>query len=111
MQPTISCSEKTNVTNLPTVGPRFLISDLCAFLETYLDPKLIKVVYHAYLFGAEAHEGQHRRSGEPYIYHPIAVAKILAEMKMDCNSLVAAILHDVIEDTNISKDDLKALFG
>ncbi len=50
-------------------------------------------VYRAYLFGAEAHEGQHRLSGEPYIYHPIAAARILAELRLDHKSIVAAILH------------------
>lgn len=54
----------------------FLISDLCSLLETYLDEDQVAEVYRAYLFGAEAHEGQRRLSGEPYIYHPIAVAKI-----------------------------------
>ena len=54
----------------------FLISDLCHLLEEYLEPDQVQAVYRAYLFGAEAHEGQLRLSGEPYIYHPIAVARI-----------------------------------
>ena len=90
---------------------RFLVSDLCSFLETYLDPDQISEVYRAYLFGAEAHEGQTRQSGEPYIYHPIAVAKTLAEMRMDHHSLMAAILHDVIEDTATAKEQLEREFG
>jgi GTP pyrophosphokinase len=90
---------------------RFLVSDLCAILETYLDPDQISEVYRAYLFGAEAHEGQMRQSGEPYIYHPIAVAKTLAEMRMDHHSLAAAILHDVIEDTATAKEQLEREFG
>ena len=56
---------------------RFLISDLCRMLESYLEPEQVQEVYRAYLFSAEAHEGQHRMSGEPYIYHPVAVARIL----------------------------------
>ena len=68
-------------------------------------------VYRAYLFGAEAHDGQHRLSGEPYIYHPLAVARILAELRIDYRSLIAAILHDVIEDTEIGKEQLLAEFG
>ncbi|PVV21063.1 MAG: hypothetical protein B6D79_14160, partial [gamma proteobacterium symbiont of Ctena orbiculata] len=52
-------------------APRFLISDLCAYLESYLSPDHIREVYRAYLFGAEAHVGQHRKTGEPYIYHPV----------------------------------------
>ena len=90
---------------------RFLASDLCAILETYLEPDQIREVYRAYLFGAEAHEGQTRMTGEPYIYHPLAVAKIMAEMRMDHNSIIAAILHDVIEDTGIPKARIEAEFG
>lgn len=90
--------------------PRFLISDLCAYLEIYLPPEQVAEVYRAYLLGAEAHQGQQRRSGEPYIYHPIAVARILAEMRMDYKCLVAAILHDVLEDTPIGKVELTERF-
>ena len=92
-------------------GSVFLISDLCAMLEEYLEPAQVAEVYRAYLFGAEAHEGQHRASGEPYIYHPIAVARILAEMHMDHESLMAAILHDVIEDTPTARDQIAEQFG
>jgi GTP pyrophosphokinase len=93
-------------------GPaRYLISDLCTDLESYLSPDQIRDVYRAYLFGAEAHEGQKRRSGEPYIYHPVAVARILADMRMDHQCLMAAILHDVIEDTPTAKEQLAELFG
>jgi RelA/SpoT family (p)ppGpp synthetase len=90
--------------------PRFLISDLCVYLESYLSPEQIREVYRAYLFGAEAHHGQQRKSGEPYIYHPIAVARILAEMRMDHKCLMAAVLHDVIEDTSTAKEQLAAAF-
>jgi len=89
----------------------FLISDLCTILESYLDKSDIEFVYKAYLFGAEAHEGQTRKSGEPYIYHPIAVARILAELRMDSKTLVAAILHDVIEDTPTAKEQIASAFG
>jgi GTP pyrophosphokinase len=90
--------------------PRFLISDLCAYLEEYLSPDHIREVYRAYLFGAEAHVGQHRKTGEPYIYHPVAVARILATMRMDHKCLMAAILHDVIEDTPTAKEQLADTF-
>ncbi len=90
---------------------RFLISDLCSALEGYLDTKDVEDVYRAYLFGAEAHEGQTRRSGEPYIYHPIAVARILADMRLDGKSIIAALLHDVIEDTATAKDQIARGFG
>ena len=89
----------------------FLISDLCSLLETYAEPEQVQEVYRAYLFGAEAHEGQQRLSGEPYIYHPLAVARILAEMRMDYKSVIAALLHDVIEDTEFAKDQLASEFG
>ena len=91
--------------------PRYLISDLCAYLEAYLDPDQIAEFYRAYLFGAEAHEGQRRKSGEPYIYHPVAVARILAEMRMDSKCLMAALLHDVIEDTPVAREQVAAAFG
>jgi len=90
---------------------RYLISDLCLELEPYMDEDQIKDVYHAYLFGAHAHEGQYRMTGEPYIYHPIAVARILAEMHVDSRTIVAAILHDVIEDTPSSKEQISEEFG
>ncbi len=87
------------------------ISTLCQQLEEYLEPYQITEVYRAYVFGAESHEGQYRKSGEPYITHPLAVATILAEMRMDYRSLMAAILHDVIEDTGVDKAQLETEFG
>ncbi len=90
---------------------RFLISDLCALAETYLTPEQIAELYRAYLVSAEAHEGQVRRSGEPYISHPLSVAGILAQMRMDTSTLVAALLHDVIEDTELTKEQVVSTFG
>jgi len=89
---------------------RFLVSDLLSELDTYLPPEQVREVYRAYLFGAEAHEGQKRLSGEPYIYHPVAVARILSRLRMDHKCLVAALLHDVIEDTQLAKDQLAEEF-
>ncbi|MFQ5993574.1 MAG: RelA/SpoT family protein [Acidiferrobacterales bacterium] len=88
-----------------------LIDDLCERLESYLEPKQVANVHRAYVFGAEAHEGQLRRSGEPYIHHPIEVASILAEIRLDAQSIVAAILHDVIEDTETAKEHIASDFG
>lgn len=102
-----------NNTISATQGPdnvRFLISDLCIYLESYLKPKQISEVYRAYLYGAEAHVGQQRLTGEPYIYHPIAVARILADLRLDHKCLMAAILHDVIEDTGATKEKLTDIF-
>jgi len=89
----------------------FRISHLSRLLEEYLEPEQVREVYRAYLFGAEAHDGQHRMSGEPYITHPLAVAKILADMRMDYQGIIAAILHDVIEDTPTAKEHLEIEFG
>jgi GTP pyrophosphokinase len=87
------------------------IAELCGELEAYLEPAQVEEIYSAYLVGAEAHEGQLRVSGEPYISHPVAVARILAEMRMDSKSIIAAILHDVIEDTPTLKEHLAEQFG
>ena len=95
------------------INNRYLISDFCQYLEksTNFDQKQIQKVYEAYLYAAQAHIKQYRKSGEPYIYHPISVSKILAEMNMDVDSLVAGMLHDVIEDTEQSKQDIIKRFG
>ena len=90
---------------------RFLISDLCDLIAEYMDQEQVKEVYRAYLFGAQLHEGQIRISGEPYIYHPIAVARILAQMHMDVKSIVASILHDVLEDTPATRKLVEREFG
>ncbi|MBK1724393.1 bifunctional GTP diphosphokinase/guanosine-3',5'-bis(diphosphate) 3'-diphosphatase [Thiocystis violacea] len=90
---------------------RYLMGDLCSYLDSYLPPEQVAECYRAYLFGAEAHEGQKRKSGEPYIYHPIAVTRILAEMRMDHQCLIAALLHDVIEDTQIAKEQVALTFS
>ncbi|MBU0500103.1 MAG: RelA/SpoT family protein [Gammaproteobacteria bacterium] len=90
---------------------RILISEFCDSLEGYLNREQIREVYRAYLFSAEAHQHQRRISGEPYIYHPISVAHILAGMRMDHTCLMAAILHDVIEDTGTSKEVVAREFG
>ena len=90
---------------------RFLVSELCELLDTYLEPSEVRDIYHAYLFSAEAHDGQERLTGEPYIYHPLAVAKIMAEMHLDDQSIMAAILHDVIEDTPTAKEQIYEQFG
>ncbi|HLW24203.1 MAG TPA: bifunctional GTP diphosphokinase/guanosine-3',5'-bis pyrophosphate 3'-pyrophosphohydrolase [Steroidobacteraceae bacterium] len=87
------------------------ISQLLDKLETYLPPAQVERVREAYEFGAERHEGQKRISGEPYITHPVAVADILADLRLDADTLVAAILHDVIEDTPTAKAEIASIFG
>jgi RelA/SpoT family (p)ppGpp synthetase len=76
-----------------------------------LPPAQVERVREAYDFGAERHQGQKRVSGEPYITHPVAVADILADLKLDADTLVAAILHDVIEDTPTAKAEIVSIFG
>ena len=80
-------------------------------LSSYLEPSQINLVKRAYFYAEQAHDGQKRRSGEAYITHPLAVADILATMHMDHQSLMAAMLHDVIEDTGISKKAIAGQFG
>lgn len=80
-------------------------------LSSYLEPSQINLVKRAYFYAEQAHDGQKRRSGEAYITHPLAVAGILATMHMDHQSLMAAMLHDVIEDTGISKKAISKQFG
>nr|WP_282451920.1 RelA/SpoT family protein [Marinobacter koreensis] len=80
-------------------------------LSTYLDTTRINQVRRAYYYAEQAHEGQMRKSGDRYITHPLAVARILADLRLDHQSLMAAMLHDVIEDTGIPKDALTEQFG
>ncbi|MGZ5526980.1 MAG: RelA/SpoT family protein, partial [Methylomonas sp.] len=88
-----------------------LIRRLCTTLSGYLDQPQIDQCVRAYEVGAKAHEGQFRKSGEAYICHPVSVAISLAEMRMDVHGIMAAILHDVIEDTPLSKKELTDQFG
>ncbi len=80
-------------------------------LKSYLSDDQIDQILRAYEFGASAHEGQTRKSGEPYITHPVAVAQELADMHLDAQAITAAILHDVVEDTSASLDDIEESFG
>lgn len=87
------------------------IDDLKQTAAQYLDPDAIKTIEAAYQLAASAHAQQTRFSGEPYITHPVAVANILAQMRMDPESIMAALLHDVIEDTPVTKEELAQAFG
>jgi RelA/SpoT family (p)ppGpp synthetase len=77
----------------------------------YLPKQQLSLIADAYAFSADAHEGQKRRSGDPYITHPLAVAGILADLHLDYQSIAAALMHDVIEDTPTAKDEIAARFG
>ena len=87
------------------------IGALSKKLSDYLDPEKVKQVNRAYNFACEAHSGQFRSSGDPYVTHPIAVASILSTFRMDEDSLSAAMLHDVIEDTGIPKSVIEEKFN
>ena len=87
------------------------IDTLSHRLSSYLEPEKVNRVKRAYYYAEQAHMGQFRRSGEPYITHPLAVANILASIHMDHKSLMVAMLHDVIEDTGISKEAIAEQFG
>ncbi|HEY8024777.1 MAG TPA: bifunctional (p)ppGpp synthetase/guanosine-3',5'-bis(diphosphate) 3'-pyrophosphohydrolase [Burkholderiaceae bacterium] len=87
------------------------VSQLNAVLAEYLTPAELKKVKEAYRFSDEMHLGQMRKSGEPYISHPIAVAEICAEWKLDAQAIMAALLHDVMEDQDVKKEELIERFG
>ena len=87
------------------------IAQLVSKLESYLPPDQVDRVREAYDTAEAAHKGQKRRSGEPYITHPVAVADILADLRMDGATLAAAILHDVVEDTGVSGEQITERFG
>ena len=89
----------------------YLFESLNQQIQQYLPKDQIESLKQAYLVASKAHEGQKRSSGEPYITHPIAVASILASMRLDYETLMAALLHDVIEDTDITYDDIAGQFG
>ncbi|MGX2040789.1 RelA/SpoT family protein [Methylocaldum sp. MU1018] len=88
-----------------------LIRRLCSIVSGYLEDAQVEEIYRAYQLALSAHAGQFRLTGEPYICHPLSVALILAEMRMDAKGIMAAILHDVIEDTPVTKEQLREQFG
>jgi GTP diphosphokinase / guanosine-3',5'-bis(diphosphate) 3'-diphosphatase len=87
------------------------LKELLAAVGSYLPADQVARIEEAAEFGASAHKGQKRLSGEPFIAHPVAAAAILADLRLDADTLIAAILHDVIEDTPTPKDQLAARFG
>ena len=87
------------------------ITDILDTIYEYSPDADVSLIDRAYIYSARVHEGQMRLSGEPYLSHPLEVAHILAEMRLDTESIAAALLHDVIEDTPATKEDITALFG
>ncbi len=92
-------------------GDDISAASLNAIITTYLKPADIEKVNAAFEMARDAHEGQTRKSGEPYITHPLAVATLLAQWHLDPQALIAALLHDVVEDTPTTKDDIAKKFG
>ena len=80
-------------------------------ISKYLNPYQVKKIEKSFNLACEAHKGQVRKSGEAYIHHPLSAASILADFQLDHESIMAAILHDVIEDTEIGKENLRKNFG
>ena len=89
----------------------YLFSGLKEQLQSYLDASQVQEVEQAYVLARDAHDGQLRSSGDPYITHPVAVAKILASLHLDYQTVMAAILHDVIEDCEVTAEELTEKFG
>ena len=104
-------AETDRLTKAPLLPADSEDSQLTLRLKEYLKPEDIAEVWAAYRFSAAAHEGQMRKSGEPYITHPVSVAGILADLHLDVPTLVAALLHDVVEDTGVTKQEISDLFG
>ena len=96
---------------MPETGNVVCVEDFFATIESYLNKEQVEFVRKAYDVAAEAHASQRRKSGEPYIIHPLGVATILSQLQLDELTLAAAFLHDVVEDTDISLDSLKESFG
>ena len=89
----------------------YLFEGLNHIIQEYLPPEQVELVKRAFVIARDAHEGQSRSSGEPYITHPVAVASIIAGMRLDHEAVMAALLHDVIEDTPYTEEQLKGEFG
>ncbi len=91
--------------------PDALFTKLEGMVESYVSEEELAMVRHAYEFARDAHAGQKRKSGEPFIVHPIQVAIILADLKMDAETVCAALLHDTVEDTEVSAELVEEEFG
>ncbi|MDQ6963855.1 MAG: HD domain-containing protein, partial [Mariprofundales bacterium] len=87
------------------------IFEIANRVESYSPGADIDAIHRAYVFAAHAHAGQQRSSGEPYINHPLAVASILSKIHLDDVSIITALLHDTVEDTDVTHDDIVKHFG
>jgi guanosine-3',5'-bis(diphosphate) 3'-pyrophosphohydrolase len=110
----MSPGETAHALPSPSAPPDDAVPDYVLALErgaSYLPPEQLGLLRRAWAVGAAAHAGQSRKSGEPYITHPMAVASVLAEQKVDAETLIAAILHDTLEDTPLSREAIVSEFG
>ncbi|MES9994872.1 RelA/SpoT family protein [Desulfovibrio aminophilus] len=87
------------------------INEITDKVSAYIDKPDLTLIQKAYVYAAQAHEGQTRLSGEPYLAHPLAVANVLADMNMDEPTVAAGLLHDTVEDTGVTLDEIEELFG
>jgi len=104
-------AESYQATEPPLLPADSETSQLTILLKEYLTPADIEQVWAAYRYAAVAHAGQTRKTGEPYITHPVAVACILAKLHLDVPTLLAALLHDVVEDTGVATTEISEKFG
>ena len=106
---------KTADANVKTMedftSPEILYDELIASVKKYHPSADISMIEKAYKIAYEAHEGQKRKSGEPYIIHPLCVASILADLELDNETIVAGLLHDVVEDTVMTTEEITKEFG
>ena len=87
------------------------INEITDKVASYIEKPDLELIQKAYIFAAEAHAGQTRLSGEPYLSHPMSVAKVLADMQLDESTVAAGLLHDTVEDTKATIDEIEELFG
>ena len=91
--------------------PHQTIDDLLSVASSYQSAQNVELLRKAYEFSEKAHQGQVRRSGEPYIFHPLGVAILLAELRLDVATVATGLLHDTVEDTTATLEDIKKNFG
>ncbi|MBY0452393.1 MAG: RelA/SpoT family protein, partial [Bdellovibrionaceae bacterium] len=102
--------EPMNEDRLP-LTPIKNVAELCEKIKSYHPTAPVHIIEKAYLFSEKAHEGQIRRSGEPYISHPLNVAGILADLHLDIDTIITGLLHDTVEDTEVTLEDVRREFG
>ena len=112
----VSKSRPSTLIQAPTLKKssapsQLTIENLLAETQQYLAPFDLERIRHAYNLAHQAHAGAIRRTGEAYIQHPLEVAYLLAGMRIDAEGIMAALLHDVVEDTDYALDDLRKQFG